>query len=163
MASLTVGKKNKTGDSWYTPKSAFEDIAHLIPKDKVIWEPFYGDGSSGEYLKELGFEVEHHDIDFFEPTNFDYDLIVTNPPYSSKSRTFKRLRELDVPFMLLLPVSTISKGFTKKYFLNDLQMVIPSKRIHFVRGSDGEQSKSSWFDVVWLCYKMCLERDITYL
>jgi hypothetical protein len=162
MASLSVGKKNKTGDSWYTPKSAFEDIAHLIPKDKIIYEPFYGDGSSGKYLTELGFEVEHHDIDFFEPTTpFTYDVIITNPPYSSKSRTFKRLRELDVPFMLLLPVSTISKGFTKKYFLNDLQMVIPSKRIHFVRG--GQQSKSSWFDVVWLCYKMGFPRDITYL
>jgi hypothetical protein len=160
MAGLPF-KAGARNNEWYTPKSAFEDIAHLIPKNKIIYEPFYGDGSSGKYLTELAFKVEHHDIDFFEPTPFDYDIIITNPPYTSKSRTFKRLRELDVPFMLLLPVSTISKGFTKKYFLNDLQMVIPSKRIHFVRG--GEQSKSSWFDVVWLCYKMNLEKDITYL
>tara|TARA_R110000765_G_scaffold355950_1_gene446124 strand:+ start:3155 stop:3640 length:486 start_codon:yes stop_codon:yes gene_type:complete len=161
MSSLSVGKKNKTGDSWYTPKSAFEEIAHLIPKDKVIFECFYGNGMSGKYLTELGFEVIHENLDFFEPTPFTYDIIVSNPPYTSKSRTFKRLRELDVPFMLLLPVSCITKQYTKKYFLNDLQMVIPSKRIHFVRG--GEQSKSSWFDVCWLCYKMGFPRDITYL
>ena len=138
MANLSVGKKNKTGDNWYTPKSAFQDIAHLIPKNKTIYEPFYGDGMSGKYLTELGFTVHHENLDFF-----------------------KRLRELDVPFMLLLPVSCITKQYTKKYFLNDLQMVIPSKRIHFVRG--GEQSKSSWFDVCWLCYKMGFPRDITYL
>tara|TARA_R110000787_G_scaffold104642_1_gene211893 strand:- start:4 stop:489 length:486 start_codon:yes stop_codon:yes gene_type:complete len=161
MTSLSVGKRNKTGDSWYTPKSAFEDIAHLIPKNKIIYEPFYGNGSSGKYLKELGFKVEHHDIDFFEPTNFDYDLIVSNPPYNSKLRTFKRLSELDIPFMLLLPVATITKQFTKKYFINQLQMVIPSKRIHFVR--DGQQSKRSWFDCCWLCYKMGFPREITYL
>ena len=161
MANLSVGKKNKTGDNWYTPKSAFQDIAHLIPKNKTIYEPFFGDGMSGKYLTELGFTVHHENLDFFEPTPFTYDIIVSNPPYTSKSRTFKRLRELDVPFMLLLPVSTITKQFVKKYFINQLQMVIPSRRIHFVRG--GEQSKSSWFDVVWLCYKMGFPRDITYL
>jgi len=166
MAGLTLrgGKRMiqfNNDDDWNTPKSVWESIAHLLPKDKVIWECFYSNGKSGEYLTELGFNVEHHKIDFFEDPPFDYDLLVENPPYTSKSRTFKRLRELDIPFMLLVPVATVTKQFLKKHFINQLQMVIPSKRIHFVRG--GEQSKSSWFDVVWLCYKMNLERDITYL
>ena len=160
MAGLPF-KAGARDDEWYTPKYAFQDITHLIPKDKIIYEPFYGNGASGKYLTELGFTVHHENIDFFEPIPFEYEIIITNPPYTSKSRTFKRLRELDVPFMLLVPVSTITKQFTKKYFLNELQMVIPSKRIHFVRG--GNQSKSSWFDVVWLCYRMNLEKDITYL
>ena len=161
MASLALSTGAKD-DEWYTPQYAFADIAHLIPKDKVIWEPFYGDGASGRYLTDLGFRVEHHEnLDFFESAPYDYDIIVSNPPYSNNILTFKRLRELDVPFMILVPVSTITKQFTKKYFLNDLQMVIPSKRIHFTRG--GEQSKRSWFDVVWLCYKMEFPRDIIYL
>jgi len=161
MASLALTAR-ECNNEWYTPKSAFADIAHLIPKGNVIWEPFYGDGSSGQYLTELGFNVEHHEhLDFYESAPLDYDMIVTNPPYTSKSRTFKRLYELDVPFMILVPVSTITKQFTKRYFINELQMVIPSKRIHFVSG--GEQSKRSWYDVCWLCYKMELARDITYL
>ena len=53
-------------DDYMTPKYAFENIAHLIPKDKIIWEAFYGDGKSGTYLTELGFNVIHEPIDFFE-------------------------------------------------------------------------------------------------
>ena len=50
-------------DDYMTPKYAWDNIRHLIPVDKVIWEPFYGDGKSGEYLRELGFEVIHEPID----------------------------------------------------------------------------------------------------
>ena len=49
-------------------ESAWESVAHLIPRDKVwIYEAFYGDGTSGMHLRELGFNVIHHEpmIDFF--------------------------------------------------------------------------------------------------
>tara|TARA_R110000796_G_scaffold20508_1_gene60932 strand:+ start:287 stop:787 length:501 start_codon:yes stop_codon:yes gene_type:complete len=166
MAGLTLrgGKSNivfKKNDDWNTPKEAFEDIQHLIPKDKVIWESFWGDGQSGKYLQELGFTVEHHDIDFYENPVFHYDLLISNPPYSNKPKLFKRLAELDKSFMMLLPVSTISKKFLKTYFKDKIQIVVPSKRIHFVKA--GEHSKSCWFDTVWICYKMGFEKDITFL
>ena len=41
-------------DDYMTPKSAWESVAHLIPRDKVIYEAFYGDGTSGRHLRELG-------------------------------------------------------------------------------------------------------------
>jgi len=34
-------------DDYMTPKYAWENIKHFIPKDKVIWEAFWGDGTSG--------------------------------------------------------------------------------------------------------------------
>ena len=52
-------------DDYMTPKDAFEDIQQYIPKDKVIWEAFYGDGKSGKYLQDLGFNVIHDQDDFF--------------------------------------------------------------------------------------------------
>ena len=42
-----------------TPKYAWENIKQYIPNNKIIWEPFYGDGKSGDNLKELGFNVIH--------------------------------------------------------------------------------------------------------
>ena len=44
-------------DDYMTPKHAWEAIKDYIPRDKVIWEAFYGDGKSGKYLEELGFSV----------------------------------------------------------------------------------------------------------
>ncbi len=59
--SIRGGKKNivfNHDNDWNTPKYAFDDIQHLIPKDKIIWEAFFGDGQSGKYLQELGFTTE---------------------------------------------------------------------------------------------------------
>ena len=165
MAGLTLrGKSNtdfKKDDQYNTPKEVWESIAHLLPKDKVIYECFYGDGKSGEYLADLGFQVEHHDIDFFEDPPFEYDLLVSNPPYSCKPKVFKRLAEIDKPFMMLVPVSTMTKKFLKTYFQDKIQIIIPKSRIHFVKNS--VQTKSSWFDTIWVCYNMGLENDITFL
>lgn len=162
--SLRGGKKNITfgkDDDYMTPNAVLGSIAHLLPKDKILWECFYGDGKSGEYLAELGFQVEHHKIDFFIDPSFNYDILVSNPPYSMKPKVFKRLAEIDKPFMMLVPVSTMTKKFLKTYFQDKIQIVIPKTRIHFVK--NGLQTKASWFDTLWVCYKMNLEKDIIFL
>ena len=162
MASLTLRGKDidfQKDDEYMTPKSAWEQITKFIPKDKVIWESFYGDGKSGDHLRELGCEVVHEPIDFFE--NNEGEIIVTNPPFSCKAKVFSRLRELDKPFILIVPVSTITKKFYMDYFAERCQIIIPPKRIQFVK--NGEQTSRSWFDVVYICYKMNLPRDINYI
>ena len=70
-------------DDYMTPKYAWEDIKHLIPKKK-IWECFYGDGNSGKFLTEFGFDVIHEPIDFFTEPPEEYDISVSNPPFSNK-------------------------------------------------------------------------------
>ena len=49
--------KSKTviNNEFMTPKSAWENIKQYIPKDKVIWEAFRGDGSSAQNLTDLSF------------------------------------------------------------------------------------------------------------
>ena len=56
-------------DDYMTPFSAWEDVSAYIPRHLTLWEAFYGDGTSGHHLTELGFDVIHEDVDFFE-----YDL-----------------------------------------------------------------------------------------
>ena len=91
-------------DDYMTAKSSWEDIARFLPRDKVIWECFFGDGRSGTYLRELGFEVIHEKVDFFQ--NDLGDILVSNPPYSMKKEVFTRLKELDKPFVMLVPTTT---------------------------------------------------------
>jgi hypothetical protein len=154
-------------DDYMTPKYAWENISHLIPKDKVIWEAFYGDGKSGEYLRQLGFNVIHEEIDFFE--NNLGDIIVSNPPFSKSKEVCSRLKQLDKPFIIIMPCSKITTSYFRDNFKgnNDLQIIIPRKRIQFQKQINGvvpENYKSDCnFDCFYYCYKMELPNNILWL
>ena len=154
-------------DDYMTPRSAWENIKQFIPKDKVIWEPFYGDGKSGEYLREItGNEVIHEPVDFFE--NDLGEVIVSNPPFSQSKEVMKRLAELDKPFIIIMPSSKINTSYFRETFMNKvLQIIIPRKRIHFnklVDGKEQENQKNACnFDCFYYCYKINLPRDIVWL
>ena len=152
-------------DDYMTPKSAWEAIKDYIPNDKTIWEPFYGDGKSGEYLRELGFSVIHEPIDFFE--NNCGDIIVSNPPFSKAKEILARLKELDKPFVLILPSSKINTQYVRNLFKSDkeLQIIIPRKRIQFTKIKEGKEEKKNCcnFDCFYYCYKMKLEHSILWL
>jgi hypothetical protein len=153
-------------DDYMTPKYAWENIKHLIPKDKVIWEAFYGDGKSGSYLRELGFNVIHEPVDFFE--NNLGEVIITNPPFSKSKEVMKRLKELDKPFIIILPSSKINTSYFRDNFMNcGLQLIIPRKRIQFekqIQGKTPENWKNACnFDCFYYCYKIGLENDIVWL
>lgn len=152
-------------DDYMTPKYAWEHIEQYIPKDKVIWEAFYGDGKSGQYLTELGCNVIHEPVDFFE--NNLGDVIVSNPPFSLSKEVMNRLYELDKPFIILFPSSKINTQYFRKWKDRNIQIIIPKKRIHFEKQVDGEVPEG-WrsacnFDCFYYCYKMNLDRDIIWL
>jgi len=150
----------KNDDEYMTPKYAWEQIKQFIPRNKIIWECFYGDGKSGEYLKQItGNEVIHTNTDFFE-VNVG-DILISNPPYSCKAKVFKRLQEIDKPFIMLVPVSTINKKYFLDYFGDKCEIIIPPKRIQFIK--NGIQTTQSWFDVIYICYKMNLPKQINFI
>ena len=150
-------------DDYMTPSYAWENIKHFIPKDKVIWEAFYGDGKSGNHLKELGFKVIHDKDDFFE--NDKGDIVVSNPPFTKVKEILNRLVELDKPFILILPSSKIVTQYVRNLFIDQkdkLQIIIPRKRIQFIKDGNDLQNKCN-FDCFYYCWKINLERDITWL
>jgi len=156
-------------DDYMTPFSAWEAISHFIPKDKVIWEPFVGDGKSGEYLRQLGCkEVIHITEDFFASNRGE--VIVTNPPFSKSKDVLKRLKQLDKPFIVIMPCSKICTSYFRNNYKDTdsaIEIIIPRKRIHFAKMVDGvvdESVKSSCnFDCFYYCYKMNLPRGIVWL
>ena len=153
-------------DDYMTPKSAWENIAHLIPKDKIIWEAFYGDGASGNALKEMGFNVIHEPVDFFN--NELGEIIVSNPPFSNCKEIMKRLKEIEKPFILILPSAKINTSYIRENFKNsNLQIIIPRKRIQFnklINGVGEDKPKNICnFDCFYYCYKMNFDEDIIWL
>lgn len=146
-------------DDYMTPKYAWENIQQFIPRDKVIWEAFYGDGRSGDDLRSLGFDVIHKDEDFYD--NNLGDIVVSNPPFSDSDKIFERLFELDKPFILLLPIQKyFNKNFTK-YKDKNIQLIRPNGRTNYIK--NGEISKGVSFISMFYCYKMNLPNDIVWL
>lgn len=155
-------------DHYMTPKHAWEDVQHIIPRDKVIWESFYGDGTSGQYLRELGFDVIHENIDFFTTDNGE--IILSNPPFSKTREILTRLKLLNKPFILIMPISKLCCQYTRNIFKDSedkIQIIIPKKRIHFIKVIDGVEvndcSNKCNFESVYYCWKINLPDDITWL
>jgi len=154
-------------DDYMTPKYAWENIKDYIP-NKKIWEAFYGDGKSGTYLRELGFDVIHEPIDFFAEDRGE--VIVSNPPFSLSAEVLTRLKELGKPFIVIFPSSKINTQYVRKLFKDTedkLQIIIPRKRIQFekkVEGKTPENFRNACnFDCFYYCWKINLPRDIVWL
>jgi len=150
-------------DDYMTPKYVWENIKEYIPKNKVIWEGFYGDGKSGTYLEELGFKVIHDKDDFFESNKGD--ILVSNPPFSKIKEVLERIVELDKPFIMILPSSKINTQYFRNLFIDKkdkIQIIIPRKRIQFIKDGNDLQNKCN-FDCFYYCWKINLKRDITWL
>ena len=153
-------------DDYMTPKYVWDWIKDFIPKDKVIWEAFYGDGESGKNLSDLGFNVIHEETDFF--TNNLGDVIVSNPPFTKKKAVMTRLKEIDKPFIIICPSSMLNTQYVRHLFKDDrLQIIIPNKRINFKKLIDGKVP-DNWgdrcsFDCFYYCWKLDLPNDIVWL
>ena len=166
-SNKTFLKQDKTfikHDDYMTPAYVWEDIDEYIPKDKTIWECFYGDGSSGKHLEQLGCKVIHDKIDFFKEDHGD--LLISNPPFSMKKEAFTRLKELGKPFIMISTSSMMCyKYFQELFKKENIQIIIPRKRINFIKIRDGKTipTKGCWFDCFYYCWKMKLEKDIIFL
>ena len=111
-------------------------LTNFVDKSSIIYEPFYLNGSSKTYLNELGYtNVIHNNECFFENyNNYEYDIIISNPPFSIEKKVFQKLYEINKKFIMVVPVSTITKLFIKDIFKKDIdkiQIIIPNRRLQF--------------------------------
>ena len=152
-------------DELFTPREAVECILPFIPKNvKTIWECTAIENSEiVTVLKENGFSVVTSHIkdgkSFFDFEPDDYDMIITNPPYSLKDSFLKRAFELNKPFMMLLPITTLEGKKRSELFRKySIQVLIPDKRFNFIAAKKG-----SWFQTSWFTSGLQLERDLNYI
>tara|TARA_R100000734_G_C3251864_1_gene53176 strand:+ start:17 stop:529 length:513 start_codon:yes stop_codon:yes gene_type:complete len=160
--------KKEIDDEFYTLKDDWKKIEKYIPKDKIAWEAFSnGDFESVEYLKTICKEVKYNTGDFFENdnTNILFDIILTNPPFSIKKQVLERLKLLDKPFILILPTLSLQTKYMKSIFGDDLQIILPTKKIFFYKIINGKKkiyNKLSYY-CCYVCYKINLEKDIIFI
>ena len=158
---VKIRKRNqwnvKEDNEYFTPDEVWNLILPYIPKSNTIYDPFYGDGRSGDYIRSQGYTVIHENEDCYDNyAKYDFDLILSNPPFSTKKQVFQWLFALNKPFIMLVPLATLSTNYVAEY-LTKLKIIIPRRRIHFYKelNEDGSEKilKRTSFDTVFLCYK----------
>lgn len=147
-------------DEYYTPSILVKPILKYIKPNSVIWCPF--DTEDSEFvilLKEAGHKVIYshiwlgQDFFFYEPEN--YDIIISNPPFTRKLEVLKRLYELGKPFAMILGLPILNYQEVGEFFIGkELQLLIVDKKVSF----DGNTAS---FNNSYFCYKM-LPRDIIF-
>lgn len=132
-------QNNKSRDEYYTPKILVETILEFLPKNKIIWCPF--DTKNSEFvlvLKENGYKVEYsHIVDgknFFNYEPEKWDIIVSNPPFSTKLDVLKRCKELGKPFALLFGINCLDYIIVQNYLreeMSDIQFLFQNRKMSF--------------------------------
>lgn len=152
-----TAKSTKESDEYYTPAYAVEPLLKYLPKEQTIWCPF--DKEESQFVKVLsaaGYKVIHSHIDegkdFFsyEPEE-SYNYIISNPPFSCKDGVLKRLRELNKPYAMLLPLPTL-QGQKRFPYIKDCEALIFDKRVQYFKDIEQtEVSKSASFGSIYIC------------
>lgn len=153
-------------DECLTLSYAVLPIIKYIPKGKIIWCPF--DKEDSEFVKCLvlaGFDVIFSHIDYgqdfytYEPQD-QWDIIISNPPFTNKRKIFERAMSFNKPFALVMSNTWLNDSAPKKIFLDSnkqLQLLLFDKRMLFE--NNGEIGKKITFSSSYYCYNF-LPKDL---
>lgn len=148
--------QQEKNDELYTPNEAIYPILKYLDRNKVYWEcTDFGESNITKILKENGFKVistNKEQLDFLNETaKFNFDVIITNPPYSLKNEFLKKCYEYNKPFLLLLPLTALEgKERNKLYRENGIEIIVLDKRINFMKNKN-----NVWFNTSWFCKGIC--------
>lgn len=142
--SNTMYKNMKKQDEFYTDARGVKPILKYLKPNSTIWCPF--DTKDSQYVKvlrEAGHKVIHTHIwegkDFltYEP-DFEYDYIISNPPYSIKNDIMVKLFKLKKPFAMLIGTQALTiRSFMKLWREHNVkqQLLLFENKIFFENGA----------------------------
>ena len=157
--------KTNAPNDFQTPPEALIPLLPYIRREWIIWECASGNGNLVNELTRCGFSTLGTDIkqgwDFLQDTPFEFDCIITNPPYSLKQEFLQRCYELQKPFALLLPLTTFETKKRQELFIkNGLEVIFLPKRINF-ETPDGN-GKGSWFATAWFTSGLNIGKEMNF-
>jgi len=143
-------------DECYTPDYAVQPILEYIPKDVTVWCPF--DTEESQFVKQISktnpVTYSHLDKgqDFFQYQPSEWDIIISNPPFSNKKKFFKRALAFNKPFALIMTNTWLNDSTPKILFKDkDLQLLMFDKRMEFVN-PNGQVNNKITFSSSYYCW-----------
>lgn len=159
VSKLDSGKlmySEGNNDECYTPDYGVTPILKYIPKDAKVWCPF--DTVDSEFVKQISKQNEvvfthiQYGQDFltYEPKN--WDVIVSNPPFTNKRKFFERALSFEKPFALIMTNTWLNDSAPKQLFKDkDLQLLMFDKRMKF-HSPDGRPNDKITFSSSYYCW-----------
>tara|TARA_R110002126_G_scaffold142546_5_gene288468 strand:- start:29273 stop:29782 length:510 start_codon:yes stop_codon:yes gene_type:complete len=156
MTSKNILYSKGKNDECYTPEYGVEPILKYIPKGAIVWCPF--DKKDSEFVKQINKtnKVVYSHIDngqdFFtyEPKN--WDIIISNPPFSQKRKYFERALSFNKPFALIMTNTWLNDAAPKQLFKHkELQLLMFDKRMKFI--NNGVTENKITFSSSYYCYR----------
>ena len=126
---------NNYSDEWYTDQTTVDKCLELLmPKiGSTIMCPF--DSQDSLFVKTLlnkSYNVIYNINDYLT-NNYEYDYLVTNPPFSVKDLVIEKVYKDNKPTVLILPIDSL--GGVKRHLLYQKygypNIYIPTRRINY--------------------------------
>ena len=143
-------------DECYTPDYAVEPILKYIPKDATVWCPF--DKEESQFVIQISKQnkvIRSHlesGQDFFDYEPEEWDMIVSNPPFTDKRKFFERALSFNKPFALIMTNTWLNDSAPKQLFKDkDLQLLMFDKRMKFI-SPDGRNNDKITFSSSYYCW-----------
>ena len=143
-------------DECYTPDYGVEPILKYIPKDATVWCPF--DTEESQFVIQISKQnkvIRSHlesGQDFFDYEPDEWDMIVSNPPFTDKRKFFERALSFNKPFALIMTNTWLNDSAPKQLFKDkDLQLLMFDKRMKFI-SPDGRDNDKITFSSSYYCW-----------
>ena len=159
-------------DHFETPLVAYQDILPLLDamqdkidrKEHIIYDPYYCDGRTSIYLRQLGFEnIQHFKRDFYADVSKrrvpQHHTLITNPPYSDTHKEkclqfcVDQFRAMGRPFFLLMPNYVAARSYYRRILgeeIKDVAYCVPSRPYEYDH-PEGTGHVVSPFASLWFC------------
>ena len=157
MNSKNILYSKWNNDECYTTDYWVKPIIKYIDKWKTIWCPFDKEDSQFVIqLKNAWFNVVYSHIDnwqdFFEYEPNNWDVIISNPPFTNKRKFFERALSFWKPFALIMTNTWLNDAAPKQLFQEkELQLLMFDKRMKFKKPDWSFENKIT-FSSSYYCF-----------
>lgn len=159
MNSQSILYSSGNNDECYTPEYGVNPIIEYINKTKIVWCPFDDDNSNYvKILKKNNITVINSHISMGDEFNYynyqpeNWDIMISNPPFTNKRLIFQRAISFNKPFALLMSNAWLNDSAPMKLFKDiDLQLLLFDKRIKFISDNIIDNKKIT-FSSSYYCY-----------